>query len=69
MNNGFQHGTYTGAYKHLIGKTALLLNSKNEGCIRAQFDSMTDAYLGDTNLAFGWHEFPTSDFTMDTKSQ
>jgi len=65
MNDLRKHGTYAGAYKHLIGQTALLIDSKIEGCIRAQFDSHTDAYLRDTNLAYGWHEFPASDFQID----
>lgn len=53
------HGTYVGDDLNLRGKTALLMY-KDDGLL-AQFDDR----LMFGGLAYGWHKFKLTDFTID----
>jgi hypothetical protein len=53
------HGRYVGSDPKLAGTTALLREQVHVPKVLAQFDQ-----LKATPMAFGWHEFPASDFEM-----
>lgn len=53
-------GTYVGDIVSLRGKTALVMSSKVKGQVLIQADDRLTGY------AYGWHEFPETDWEITT---
>jgi hypothetical protein len=53
------HGAYVGGEERLQGRSAALRLSDRSGHVLAQFDDIT------LTEAFGWTEYPETDFEID----
>lgn len=64
-----KHGKYIGSRKDLQGETALI-GERFGSLIAVQFDDV-DKFGHDTDerLAYGWHNFPETDFQIDDEDK
>lgn len=59
VNEKMKSGKYIGSDPSLQDKTALVMDSHNEGKVMTQADDVS------TGLGYGWHEFPATDWRVE----